>query len=103
MSSISSEPVTGGSRPPRYGAPGGLSGFDGEVDAAPGLKIPAPRITPWLNWSGGCVRVIVTFNLDRLIETALCRAGIEELERSPTDSLPHRHAPAESRGLFRGT
>jgi hypothetical protein len=28
---------------------------------------PALRITPCPNWLGGCVRVIVTFDLDRLI------------------------------------
>ena len=40
-------------------------------------KQPGPRVasTPWPNWSGGCVRVIVTFNLNRLIETASHCAG----------------------------
>jgi hypothetical protein len=72
--------------------------LDGEVDAAPGLKIPGAAYHALAELvEQDCVEVIVTTNLDPMIVTAFPRAGIER--RSRAEALPRSQAPTESRGL----
>jgi hypothetical protein len=42
---------------------------------------------PWASWSAGCARVIVTTNLDPMVETALRSAGSRSAGRGGVASL----------------
>jgi len=66
------------------------AGLDGEVDAAPGLKIPGAEYHALAKLAElvkrGCDEVLVTTNLDPLIVTAFPCAGMEG--RSRAEALP---------------